>query len=69
MSRAPITAKGALRLRAELEELIDAPVSVALRIVEEHGGRIEVESILGTGSTFSINLPQRMHIESGNPNA
>lgn len=32
-------------------------LSMALRIVEEHGGRIEVESFEGQGSTFSVVLP------------
>jgi two-component system sensor histidine kinase HydH len=32
-------------------------LSVALRIIEEHGGRIDVESLEGIGSTFSVTLP------------
>jgi signal transduction histidine kinase len=33
-------------------------LSIAYGIIEEHGGRIEVESALGKGSRFSIYLPQ-----------
>jgi len=32
-------------------------LSVALRIIEEHNGKIEVESAVGEGSTFSVFLP------------
>jgi len=34
-------------------------LSLARRIVEEHGGRIEVSSTLGLGSTFTVFLPLR----------
>jgi len=32
-------------------------LSIAYRIVEDHGGKIEVESKVGEGSTFEIHLP------------
>jgi len=34
-------------------------LSVTRRIVETHGGRISVQSVVGVGSTFSVWLPRR----------
>jgi signal transduction histidine kinase len=35
-------------------------LSLARRIVEEHHGRIEVSSVVGKGSEFTVLLPFRM---------
>jgi len=32
-------------------------LSIAYKIVQEHGGRIEVKSKVGQGTTFSVFLP------------
>lgn len=37
---------------------------ISFKIIEEHKGRIEVESELGVGTTFSVYLPSRMQNES-----
>ena len=37
----------------------DLGLSLARRIVEEHHGRIDVESSSGKGTTFSVTLPMR----------
>ena len=35
-------------------------LAIARRIIEMHGGRLWVESILGQGSTFSFSVPMRV---------
>jgi two-component system NtrC family sensor kinase len=32
-------------------------LSIAYRIVEDHGGRLEVDTAVGTGSRFTVSLP------------
>lgn len=44
-------------------------LSVALRIIEEHSGRIEVDSVEGQGTTFSVSLPLPVATNGAPPNA
>jgi len=32
-------------------------LAITERIIKEHGGRIEVESTVGSGTTFTVSLP------------
>ncbi len=34
-------------------------LSISYRIIQDHGGRIDVESEVGKGTTFTVRLPQR----------
>ena len=40
-------------------------LALTRRLVEAHGGRIELESTLGSGSTFTVVLPDRHPVEVG----
>ena len=40
-------------------------LSISMGIVDEHGGRIDVESALGVGSTFTVVLPNAEPIRQG----
>lgn len=42
-------------------------LSVSYRIIQDHGGRIEVSSVEGRGSTFSVRLPVRVSLEASSP--
>jgi signal transduction histidine kinase len=38
-------------------------LSIVRRIVEKLGGKVEVESVIGEGSTFSFSLPAIKHVQ------
>jgi signal transduction histidine kinase len=40
-------------------------LALTKRLVELHGGAVQVESQLGQGSTFSVRLPRRHRDDSG----
>ena len=40
-------------------------LSVCRQIIEQHHGRIRVESVLGKGSTFTVKLPKRLTEDGG----
>jgi signal transduction histidine kinase/HAMP domain-containing protein len=39
-------------------------LSISYRIIQDHGGRIDVESEPGKGSTFTVRLPQKLPVKT-----
>jgi signal transduction histidine kinase len=43
-------------------------LAICKRIVEAHGGKITVESVMGKGATFTITLPIEPKLKDGGEN-
>ncbi|MBF0568923.1 MAG: hypothetical protein HQK95_08680, partial [Nitrospirae bacterium] len=39
-------------------------LSITKKIIEEHGGRLDIDSELGRGTKFTIALPQRQQLNN-----